>query len=435
MTKLLIAVVFLLLASALGDEAFPKCGSGEQPAFPFCMEEGYERLTPPQPNNTVFVGLLFHDFEDISDSDNTVTVQLQITIQWEDGRIRVNDGYNETAPEGEVVDQNMVRIIWIPDFAIYNLKKFDFAHIVKRLAILRIFHNSTIHYSFQARVTIGCTFFFQDYPMDRQECPFLMGSYSSTSQEMIYDGDYFHPLEAQRPLPVQVKLQSLKDEERIVQAKDKKGKVVALYSVTGFKIVTKRGLLGFIFTTYFPSGLAVFVSWISFTIAQDAMAGRLALLVLLTLWQINIFSPLTKQVPPCQYMTAIELYCLVCLVLNAGALLEYGLIICQRSDIEYLSTGTKAMMARLGEDISHSGDGSEDEDDDKRWREKRRRKREREEEASRLKKSLHKSRMCWNKCRKPLTTDYIDNCSIFLFPTIFIVFNIIYWNTYLPSDE
>ncbi len=214
---------------------------------------------------------------------------------------------------------------------------------------------------------------------------------------------------------------------------------MALYSVTGLKLKTKRGIIGKIFVVYFPSSLAVFASWISFTIDQSAIAGRLGLLVFLTLWQVNIFAPLPKQVPPSRYMTAIELYCMVCLLLNACALLEYGLIICQKSEIESFSKGTKAIMSKVGGGKEPPSEADEDEGNssrDERWREKKRwKRRQQKEEAGKMEKSMHKSRQWWDRCRKPLTTEYIDHCSIFLFPTIFIIFNFVYWNHYLPEHK
>jgi len=71
---------------------------------------------------------------------------------------------------------------------------------------LRIFANSTLEYRFSARATIGCSFFFDNYPLDRQECDFLVGSESHGNDEMVFEGKFFHPMERQRPLPVSFEL-------------------------------------------------------------------------------------------------------------------------------------------------------------------------------------------------------------------------------------
>ncbi len=222
-----VVCVLMTVSVVLGqDQSFPVCGQGQKPKSPFCVDGSYDKLLPPRPNNTVWVNLLIHDVEGVSDSDSFVIMHLEVTLQWLDERLKPNDNRTEadrrsSEKEGDLLGQDMVHSLWIPDFAIYNLREFSFAHIIKRLAVLRIFANSTVHYSFKVRVTVGCSFYFENYPMDAQECLFLVGSYSHTSEEMIYDGKFFHPLEVQRPLPVMVTLHRLNEKERTVEAKDK----------------------------------------------------------------------------------------------------------------------------------------------------------------------------------------------------------------------
>jgi hypothetical protein len=131
--------------------------------------------------------------------------------------------------------------------------------------------------------------------MDKQECPLLIGSYGHTSDEMVYDGKYYHPQERQRPLAVTVRIQDLAEKEKMVEVRNSSGHVVAIYSVFGFKFLTERGIQSFIFRTYFPAAIGVFVSWVSFMIEQSAVAGRMALLVTLSLMEINLYKPLTEK--------------------------------------------------------------------------------------------------------------------------------------------
>ncbi len=123
---------------------------------------------------------------------------------------------------------------------------------------------------------------------------------------MVYGEEYLHPQERQRPLPVTVAIRDLKMSEREVEAKNNTGQVVAIYSVYGLIFHTERGINSFIFRTFFPSAMGVFVSWTSFILRQDAASGRLSLLVTLTWMQINIYSPLTKDSPPSLKLSAIE---------------------------------------------------------------------------------------------------------------------------------
>ncbi len=417
--------------------------------FPYCMEKSYQRLLPPQSNSTIFVNMVFDDFEDVSDADHAVTIVMKITLHWVDKRIKQHAAFvGENHPEGDIVEQNTLRYMWVPDFAIYNLKQFHFIHVIKRLAVLRIFPDSSVQYQFQTRLSVGCQFDFRDYPFDKQECLFLVGGYGATSEELIYDGDYYKTEGFQKPLSFAFKVVDLDPEERIVEAMDANGNVVALYSVAGFKMKMKRSFLGKIYINYLPAALAVFVSWISFTIDQEATAGRMSLLVLLTLWQINMAVPLSRGIPLSKHMTAIEEYSLVCLVMNAAALMEYGLIICQRSDIEYLSTTAKLALYKIGQDVydynlsSDEGeaveeDAEEGDKEDERWKERKEKRRAKQEEWSKKKMESSARHSTWfkifNMLRTPCLPHHIDNISIFLFPAVFIIYNVVYWNHHVSG--
>ena len=89
--------------------------------------------------------------------------------------------------------------IWEPDLYIYNLSEFD-SHVVKRplggLSVLSRFYwenlssNQTlkdiwIEYWFEAKVSIYCNFYYNQYPMDIQYCEFRMGS-SNFGKNVIF---------------------------------------------------------------------------------------------------------------------------------------------------------------------------------------------------------------------------------------------------------
>ena len=61
-------------------------------------------------------------------------------------------------------------------------------------------------------------------------------------------------------------------------------------SSTGLELLLTRNKLKYIPLYYLPSGLFVVVSWVSFLIPPEIVAGRMALLITLFLVLINIFS-------------------------------------------------------------------------------------------------------------------------------------------------
>ena len=67
------------------------------------------------------------------------------------------------------------------------------------------------------------------------------------------------------------------------------------YSVAGFEMVLTRKISFYVVTYYLPSGLFVVVSWVSFLIPPEIVAGRMALLITLFLVLINIFSIVNRS--------------------------------------------------------------------------------------------------------------------------------------------
>ena len=58
-------------------------------------------------------------------------------------------GSNDTKDQGKVLDEELLCGLWMPDFAIYSPKNFDYAHILKRLDTMKVYRNSTLMYCFQ----------------------------------------------------------------------------------------------------------------------------------------------------------------------------------------------------------------------------------------------------------------------------------------------
>ncbi len=407
----------------------PTCEESSRPAISICVKKGYSRLTRPDRTRPTYVHvhIRFNDVEEVNDEHQSISMHMHMTVRWEDKRVvllsspsRRRDDDEEEEEEGRVLDEDLYRSLWMPDFAIYSLKRFDYAHVMQRLATMKIYANSTLTYSFQTRTTVNCIFNFDSYPMDKQDCYFLVGSFGHSSQEMIYDGDFYHPQERQRPLAVKVTIRDLKKKERMVEARNETGQVVALYSVYGFVFHTERGIKSFIFKTYFPSAMGVFASWTSFMLKQDAVAGRLSLLVTLTWMQINIYIPLTKDRTPSE-ISAIEVWVISCLASVALALLEFSLVIYKKSPLEQKRREhvKSRLLTKLGKVGRDSKEGRAGEGKDKGRK------------IGKLRdKAGETAKGCCAVIRKSCDTRYIDICSLVVFPLGFIIFNVWYWTYY-----
>ena len=93
------------------------------------------------------------------------------------------------------------------------------------------------------------------------------------------------------------------------------------YSVTGFELTLHRKMSHYIVTYYFPAGMFVIVSWISFLVPPESVPGRMTILVTVFLVLVNIFNSITSNIPRADGLTAIESFIIICIVFVFGALI------------------------------------------------------------------------------------------------------------------
>ena len=93
------------------------------------------------------------------------------------------------------------------------------------------------------------------------------------------------------------------------------------YSVTGFELKLTRKMAFYIITYYFPTGMFVIVSWISFLVPPESVPGRMTILVTVFLVLVNIFNSITSNIPRADGLTAIESFVIICIIFVFGALI------------------------------------------------------------------------------------------------------------------
>ena len=67
--------------------------------------------------------------------------------------------------------------------------------------------------------------------------------------------------------------------------------------MAGFELTLTRKMRPYFIRCYLPSGVFVIVSWISFLVPPEIVAGRLGLLITLFLVLVNIFNTITTNIP------------------------------------------------------------------------------------------------------------------------------------------
>ena len=104
------------------------------------------------------------------------------------------------------IDKEKIKDFWMPDLYIYNLKQIENLDVLEKRGGVKLFGNKTIRYAFSTKTIIGCEFHYQNYPFDSQSCDFTVGSYGYSSKELIFNGEFHHVIENEKPLQLINKL-------------------------------------------------------------------------------------------------------------------------------------------------------------------------------------------------------------------------------------
>jgi len=438
--------VFLLLVYHSGGDV-PVCTADSMGTNPFCFPPDYNKdLIPPQNDSLhVHVETFIFEISKIDDLALTMTFELYLDLTWQESRLIINDTHPAWEPSGSFMGStNFVPQMWLPDIQIYKCKQFLLRSIVTDVAGLIIFKNKNILYTVSTEVIIACPMKFAAYPLDHQLCKFLVGSYIHDNTQIYFTGSWGHDIENQRAQQYELKAMDLDVNDTFLFHADR------TFSQTGFQVELKRRRTPVLLQVYLTTGLFIIVSWISFIVPPEVVPGRMALLVTLFLVLVNIFNSVTGNAPKAEGLTAVETWVVSCIIHVFGVLVEYALILkmiqnIKRKEVRERKREQKELQRQMEATRSTSElnlyQPTENTDLGKQCLVKG------DGETSVVRNGgrgetsftgepvntrLHRQikRDVKNEKHKELQ-ELVDKVALYLFPCIFIVFNLIYWPYYL----
>ncbi|KAG7276408.1 hypothetical protein CRUP_002862 [Coryphaenoides rupestris] len=236
--------------------------------------EGYDiRLRPDFGGAPVAVGMSIDvaSIDMVSEVNMDYTLTMYFQQYWRDKRLAyVGIPLNLTL-DNRVADQ-----LWVPDTYFLNDKK-SFVHgVTVKNRMIRLHPDGTVLYGLRITTTAACMMDLRRYPLDEQNCTLEIES--------------------------------------------------CAYPRLSLSFKLKRNIGYFILQTYMPSILITILSWVSFWINYDASAARVALGITTVLTMTTINTHLRETLPKIPYVKAIDMYLMGCFVMVFLALLEYAFV-------------------------------------------------------------------------------------------------------------
>jgi len=393
-----------LTAGKRGDSGF-KCSAGISKSL--CLPDNYSKFELPYTEQTNVIGVSI-DIDEvlrINDKDYSITFSTYFNVEWRERRLNMFPSFGaslrpDNSTEHVMVPMNLefVKDLWLPNIFIYNLKTYKVIDVLSKLAGLWIDTDKNVLYSQATHITFICPMRFDKFPLDTQTCKFRVGSYSYDSSKLLFitkNAGYSSGGTNSIALDYDISITTLAPEDSVLDYG-----ALGNFSLSGFEMVLTRYVSTYIITYYLPSGLFVIVSWISFLIPMDVIPGRMALLVTLFLVLVNIFNTVTTNTPKAEGLTAIEAWMLACILFVFGALIEYAAILFKKQ--RYVSGQHKVNLKIVcKENFKYEV-----------------------QEKSPANQAVTMQQLAEEYWR-------IDKFFLKVFPTLFIIFNIIYWLAFL----
>uniref|UniRef100_A0A3B4UB19 Gamma-aminobutyric acid type A receptor subunit beta3 n=1 Tax=Seriola dumerili TaxID=41447 RepID=A0A3B4UB19_SERDU len=282
--------------------------------------KGYDiRLRPDFGGAPVAVGMSIDvaSIDMVSEVNMDYTLTMYFQQYWRDKRLAyVGIPLNLTL-DNRVADQ-----LWVPDTYFLNDKK-SFVHgVTVKNRMIRLHPDGTVLYGLRITTTAACMMDLRRYPLDEQNCTLEIESYGYTTDDIEF---YWKGGDTAVTGVTRIELPQFS----IVDYKLVSRNVVfstGAYPRLSLSFKLKRNIGYFILQTYMPSILITILSWVSFWINYDASAARVALGITTVLTMTTINTHLRETLPKIPYVKAIDMYLMGCFVMVFLALLEYAFV-------------------------------------------------------------------------------------------------------------
>ena len=388
-------------------EKSSKHACNKNQSFVWCLPYGYDNWKEPWRQESVTDSSFpwvyefkfrILDVEKVDDLRQTVSISSQFQVSWFESRLKINDDATEWkdtklgAADEVNVPPDVLSLLWKPDLEVYGMERFETKRLLKSMSSVEINKTGFVKYEALVNFVFSCQMNSDHYPLETHQCQFRIGSYYSTSETVSCISKFEYDFYRQRSLQYFIRIEELPRDARIYRNSAIFNSKT--YDVCGFSIHLKRTRIQTFFQMYFFSILFVTVSWVSFIIKPDRVPGRVGLLVTIFLVLVNLFNGFKHTAPVSKNLNAMDVYMLGCIGLVFLALVEYAIIMVLENPQTILQPKKEPIQTFPAQQNEMIKNG-----------------------VAKAKKCL-----CWNK---------LDSFSLFIFPILFILFNLSYCAIYL----
>ncbi|XP_046887460.1 gamma-aminobutyric acid receptor subunit gamma-3-like [Hypomesus transpacificus] len=362
----------------------------------------------------------------VSSIDMEYQIDIIFSQSWIDTRLRYN-----SSTKILTLNSNMVGLIWVPDTIFRNAKNADSHWITTPNQLLRIWNDGKILYTLRLTINAECQLQLHNFPMDEHSCPLVFSSYGYPRDEMIYKWrkNSVSTSDQKSWRLYQFDFMGLRNSTSLLKTTAGDYVVMTVY----FDLSRRMGY--FTIQTYIPCILTVVLSWVSFWIKSDATPARTALGITSVLTMTTLSTVARTSLPRVSYVTAMDLFVTVCFLFVFAAMIEYATLNYYSYIVRKPASAKPQRLAYSVLDVGLSPTSVMTLNNSLYWQQF--------EDACVYDcldgKDCQSFFCCYEECRGGgwrrgrihIDIQELDAYSRVFFPTSFLLFNIVYWVSYL----
>ncbi|KJH44146.1 Neurotransmitter-gated ion-channel ligand binding domain protein [Dictyocaulus viviparus] len=387
--------------------------------------------TPSETGVIVWIEVWVQEVNSVNEITSDFDMDIYVTELWMDHALRydhMNPCKYNLSLNSEILDH-----IWKPNTVFINSKA---AHIHKspfKNVFLMLYPNGTVWVNYRVQVKGPCLMDFSAFPMDRQTCHLTLESFSYNNKEV--DMQWTNWTEGLSLLKKTILLPDF---------------VLTNYSTSIAYQIYPAGVWNELTMTFVFSRR--YGCWISFCLGPKMIPARTMLGVNSLLALTFQFGNIMRNLPRVSYIKALDVWMLVCLTFVFSSLLELAVIGAKGAKDERKSASSDQRSRSSSYASPRICRNHAQADSPHGLRSvsatvpRKRRKMLMATAKSLPRSTKHAVKMPPEKMllldscvEKPFlssdgrewSTDRIDQMSMVVFPTLFTVFNVIYWSYYL----
>ncbi|KAI1720886.1 neurotransmitter-gated ion-channel ligand binding domain-containing protein [Ditylenchus destructor] len=283
---------------------------------------GYNKFRIPEDTGVdVAVEFWLQAITSISEITNDFEMDIYINEMWLDPNL--NFEHLSPCKENLSLNHQVLERLWTPNSCFINSKIAQIHNSPFRNIFLMLYPNGTIWVNYRVRVKGPCDMDLSNFPMDVQTCHLIYESFNYNNQEVRMRWNPFKedPVYAIGSMILPdfdlVKIQS----QLVVEPYP-----AGMWDELHVKLSFERRYVWYFMQAYVPTYLTIFISWVSFSLGPKAIPARTMLGVNALLAMIFQFGNIMRNLPRVSYVKAIDVWMLVSMSFIFCSLLELAIV-------------------------------------------------------------------------------------------------------------